>query len=149
MKDKYIHSVGSILPRLRVPAAKTSPKEARELSDKEWKSSRSRLNAKTGGRSRAGRPRTGRDEQSDQFISLFENIRRLQKLQDAMAAVLRAELRDDCQLAKYENGEMVVFCANANVASYLRYHGQEYIGELRRLPEFYSLQSLRVRLQVK
>ena len=143
MADKQIYTIERVLQRLRLPnaGAKLGRRQLRKLAKAEWEGKDNRLSPST--RNQPSRQPT------DHLVPLLSTVHHLSQLEQSMLRALEPHLRDECRLAKYANGEMVLFCRTSALASYLRYHQREYIQRLKKLPEYGELRSIKVRLMMK
>ncbi len=76
---------------------------------------------------------------------LMDYCRTMDRLEKLFVKALPSYMRQEFKLANYREGELVVFCSNANYASHLRYHSEEIIEVLRNLTEFHDLIKIKVR----
>ena len=75
---------------------------------------------------------------------LLDYMRQLAERENVFLSLIPHEMRGEFQLVKYDEGEVTVFCRNANYASYLRYNATEIMGELRSHSSFSELIRIRV-----
>ena len=141
--DRHIYAIERVLRRLRIPhaMAKLGRRRRRKLSKIEWESKDSRLS-----RSAPNQPSR---QQADHFVPLLSTVHHLDRLEKILLRALEPHLRGECRLGKYEDGEMVVFCRDANLASHLRYHQSTYVARLKTLPEFGGLKMIKIRLMTQ
>ena len=90
------------------------------------------------------RKKRRRSESSLTGPYILEHCSKMEELEKLFVQVLPADMREKFNLAKYDKGELVVFCVDAHYASYLKYHTEEIIRSLTRLPEFEGLAKITV-----
>lgn len=71
--------------------------------------------------------------------SLRERSRRLERLDALLGFYLDLRLRQQVQVAGYQDGTLVLACANSTVAGQLRYLSRIYMQQLRQHAEFCDL----------
>lgn len=76
--------------------------------------------------------------------NLMDHCRRMDGLEKLFVRVLPAEMRREFKLAKYNEGELVVFCQKVQYASYLKYHNEEIMEILRNVTEFEDLVKIKI-----
>ena len=84
-----------------------------------------------------------------QLGNIIEKAQQLEQLNNLFHSTLDTDLATHCQLAKFEQGEMVLIVDNAAWATRLRYTTPDTIKILSVQPEFHNLRTIRYKIKTK
>lgn len=75
---------------------------------------------------------------------LIEYAKKMTELEKVFVSVLPKDMQQEFHLARYDDGELVIFCNDANHASYLKYHSAEFMEELQGHASFEQLVKIKI-----
>ena len=84
---------------------------------------------------------------AQQLKQLFSKARELAAINQLIKHILPAHLGQDCQVGKVANTELVLFFANAALATQVRLHMNTYLPEFKQIPQLASLLTIHCKVQ--
>lgn len=82
-------------------------------------------------------------ESKNELAMLVNKARELQQLNQHLSNILDTKLFSHCKVANFENNLLTLVTDNSNWATQIRYHIPDLIEQLKEVPAFRGLQTIR------